>query len=285
MEIRPIKSNKRLPKYPTMDLFVNNPQLLSKSIPEKWLSNSLVLGSLTAFILCGNTDKAYTQSSETTLAINIENEKQNAVNKKDIKSTKSVLLAPVFAHGRGPTADVCIAISPPVFITESDARQIIIEAFKAENIELDTVNCPKINIEAPPLYDIDYRTVDTIQPKVKVDVITDAFNKKYNLAIEFISYEEVEKFSSQLNSKKLQDENIEEYYPTKKAAEIIQNEILKDNKLNAIIFYDPLTYISRGDLEFSKKYEYKSEKEKVKKQLLNQVEDFIKWIKKEGIIK
>ena len=74
MKIKAIKTKRIKPKYPTMDLFVNNPQLLSKSIPEKWLGNSLVYGSLTAFILCGNAEKAYSQLPETSIVLNNEND-------------------------------------------------------------------------------------------------------------------------------------------------------------------------------------------------------------------
>ena len=42
----------------------------------------------------------------------------------------SVLVAPIFEHGKGRGATGCIVIAPPVFLSEEDARQAIEEELK-----------------------------------------------------------------------------------------------------------------------------------------------------------
>ena len=294
MKIKAIKTKRIKPKYPTMDLFVNNPQLLSKSIPEKWLGNSLVYGSLTAFILCGNAEKAYSQLPETSIVLNNENDRPKADTNKTKDVQKKVSVAPIFAHGEGSGGTGCVSINPPVFISENEARQIIFDALKAENIVMDTINTPILKFEYPPIANFDYEEGDTNINNAKIDIKMLGYINKFNLAINFISYDDFDKFRAANNDGFMVMSSVQNYH-TKKAAEIIREVLIKENNLNAVVFYDP---IYNNDINKKKDWKkilnMKSEdwqkidnlkKEEAKKLLLAQVEDFIKWIKAEGIIK
>ena len=121
----------------------------------------------------------------------------------------------------------------------------------------------------------------------------DGYNVKNNLAIEYVSarlvnkldpYDEMESSVQEIN--------------TKRTAERIRNALIAKGKVNAAVFYDPITYYDR--------ISYYDESPEAIDRLLSgnappparkdpppssrdllkaQVKDFIEWIKKEGIIK
>ena len=74
------------------------------------------------------------------------------------------------------------------------------------------------------------------------------------------------------------------HYDTKRAAEILREEIIKKNNVNAVVFYDPLPRIKRGNNKNWEKTIKNTEKES-EKLLIAQVTDFIVWAKNEGLIK
>ncbi len=266
MQLKPVKIKKEL-GFPTINEFAQNPELLYKNIPSSWLKNKYVAASLAMFVLCGNASKSQVEKKE-----NIDfvlQEKQNKGKNKDKQKSKEIVkVAPVFAHGKGSGLTGCMAIAGPVFISEQEARTLIFDALKKEGIEIDTVDTPTISLSLPS--------------KKKIDMKIDGFNKKFNLSIQYISGKDYKQFRE---NKTENGKNVlysTEGYSTKEAASIISGEMKKINKYNAGVFYDPLT-----------KCEYRKvdgvnhcviAKEESKELLLAQVQDFIQWLKDEGIL-
>ena len=52
MKIKPVKSY-RDPKYPTRELFIDNPELLGEYTPFSWKTKAVVAGALMAFVFAG----------------------------------------------------------------------------------------------------------------------------------------------------------------------------------------------------------------------------------------
>ena len=48
MEIRPVKQSKKL-GYPILECYIENPNMLSRNIPDRWIKNKYVSASLSAF--------------------------------------------------------------------------------------------------------------------------------------------------------------------------------------------------------------------------------------------
>jgi len=279
MEIKPVKLKKK-PGYPTIKTFIENPELLSKNVPFAWIRNQYAATTLATFILCGCGNQSNAQKDKPTIIVvsnDIEKDKPSAIQTAKHDSAK---IAKIFSHGDGSGAIGCVVESPPVLISEDEARKIIFTALKAENIDFSIIETPLLKFEAPPIANDCFDENDLkIAKKAKIEIKMDGYNAKYNLAIEYVSANVYNKFKT--------DEGCEstlQGYSTKYAAELIRKELITQGDLNAVIFYDPLS-----KLEFKRKEKFETTWNNVKKlareQLLDQVKDFIEWIKKEGIIK
>ena len=267
----------RQPNYPTLEYYTAHPELLYKSMPKSWIKNKYVATSLATFILLGSPkSKVLANLSPIEIVDKISsNEKGQTVAEKQ----DSIKIAPIFVHGKGTGATGCIVMSPPVFISEDEAKSIIFKALKAEGIKFGTIDCPEMKFTTAPIANDCFDDEDTTKlSKANVELKMDGYNKELNLAIQFVSANDYFKFRS--------DDGCwssVQGYNTKKAAEIIRDELIANNETNVVVFYDPITRI---DFKRNKSWE-KSEKEaraEAEKLLLNQVNDFIKWLKQEKII-
>src|ERR1035437_4244594 len=153
MEIKPVKI-KRKPGYPTIKTFIENPELLSKNVPFAWIRNQYAATTLATFILCGAGNQSSAQKTKpATVVVSkyIKKDKPAAI--KSVKRD-SVKVARIFSHGDGSGAIGCEVMSPPVFISEDEARNIIFDALKAENIVFSTTkNNPVLNFTASAIAD------------------------------------------------------------------------------------------------------------------------------------
>ena len=101
----------RGPAYPTQDILRLHPELL-RVIPRRWHNNAVVLGTLAGL-----------------LAVLEQSAAQG-----DDKAT--LHCAPIFVHGTGVGAFGCVAVSPPVFLTEAEAQAVIEQEAKSAGVEL-----------------------------------------------------------------------------------------------------------------------------------------------------
>ena len=286
MEIKPVKL-KRKPGYPTIKTFVDNPELLSKNIPFAWIRNQYTATTLATFILCGAGNQSSAQKTKPATVI------VSKVFKKDkpaaIQTAKhdSVKIARIFSHGDGSGAIGCMVSSPPVFISEDEARKIIFTALKEENIEFSTITTPVLKFRVyTTVIDFHKKVINLMDKKeITVEIKMDGYNVKNNLAIEYVSAGLVNKLDPDDGmTSSVQEIN------TKKTAERIRNELIAKGKVNAAVFYDPITYEDRRPVDLSLQLEDNPPPSPThppsgRDLLKAQVKDFIDWIKKEGIIK
>lgn len=278
MKCKPIKLKSK-PGYPTIQDYVKNPGLLSKHVPKAWIKNQYAATTLATFILCGNASDAKKVKPETVVYEDKISQKSHVdINSKNVFDTLKV--APIFSHGDGSGATGCVVMSPPVFISEDEARKIILESLKAENIEFATTNCPSFVFKAPAIANDCFGDDSTKIPTAEVKIKMDGYNEKYNLAFEFVSTDDYSKFRSDDGCY-----STVQGFNTKRAAELIRDEIAKKKKINSVVFYDPIPSMN---FEMDDKISFEKIEEDAKKaakeQLIAQVTDFIDWLKKSGLL-
>jgi hypothetical protein len=267
MEIKPVIA-KKPPEYPTEYLFINNPELFRRYIPLRWYKNKLVCTALSVFIVAGTTNSC---SVAPKTATEINNERENGEkSKEEIVNKQIAKVAPIFSHGKGSGAVGCVVTSPPVFISESEAMEIILEEFNKENIVFDTSNCPKITFQAEAIADMnfdDIKRTETANVSMKIDAI----NNEHNCVIEYMSHDNFKAFQSGHGGYSTLYE-----VDTKKAAKLTRSALLKEGKYNAGIFYDPMQIMEfeREEENYAKlELIHIKAKEKAKKMLESQVHD------------
>jgi hypothetical protein len=273
MKVKSVKQTKQ-PNYPTFGYYVENPELLFRNVPENWIRNKYVATSLAAFILMGTPKSKVFANSPTIEIIDIissDEKEQNVADKQD-----SIKVAPIFVHGKGTGGIGCIVMSPPVFISEDEARKIIFEAMMKLGVSFDSKDCPTIKFSAPAIASHCYDDKNVSDANVELKM--DGYNSELNLVIQYVSSDDFSKFRS--------DDGCFSSvmgFDTKEAAEIIREKLIAEGKNNAAVFYDPLAHIDLGRNNNWRKSE-KEAKAEAEKLLLKQVEDFIKWLRQEKII-
>jgi hypothetical protein len=180
MKIEPVKKIDN-PNYPTIQKFVESPHLLSKNVPASWLKNKFVITALTAFVLSGGVVineqgslKADNQVGNKNMEVKIPEEDIQNMKRKPLD------LAPMFASAQFSAVPPCIAVSPPVYISEDDAVELIKEAFNDEGFSFINEKCPVLLIKNNAFND-KYDSSNYGKSYLRVDGI----DKDEGLAFEF----------------------------------------------------------------------------------------------------
>jgi hypothetical protein len=272
MKIKAVKKQK-VPNYPRIDLFIHNPEMLNNRIPVTWYKNKIIAGALSTFVLCGSCTKQAITKPVTEAEQGVEGNRIKTQETKDL-----IKIAPIFVHGDGSGAIGCIVMSPPVFIDEDEAMKIILGELSKAGLSFDTADVKneiKFKSIQIAVSCSDEKEIDAM-PLVDVEIKFDGYNKEKNIVLEYVAVPDFEKFAIDPGGCSVSEFN------TKKAAEILRSEIVKNGNVNAVVFYDPMPSIDRDKYEESgmKKIE-----KDAKDMLVAQVSDFIAWAKTEGLIK
>jgi hypothetical protein len=310
MKIEPVGKYTE-PEYPTRDRFALQPELLGEYVPSVWRSKKLVAGALTAFVLGGTTK--FCLSEKAAAAEQSQNSDASAkapsFTEKPDQQKASVSVAPIFVHGGGSGAEGCDAISPPVYISEAEARKFISRELEKENITFD-----KTDVEIPEIvFDKTVESYEKVGDKYQglekptgeqTTFVLDGFNTKLKLGYEFVSTGD---FSDLVGTN---PSSMFIFWNLKSLAEEIRAKLNDYGKMNAVVFYDPMVLAydpevealmnKRGVLteEERKQIEADGEKRDVmnhdeyikamqkraEEELTAQVRDFIDWLKKEKIL-
>ncbi|MDR3226569.1 MAG: hypothetical protein LBT56_02725 [Prevotellaceae bacterium] len=106
----------------------------------------------------------------------------------------------------------------------------------------------------------------------------DGYNADLNFVVEFVSSNDYKQFAD--NKEYLSSVSVENY---KELAEKLRNQIINEKNLNAVVFYDPAAE-RKNDDSLSWKENEKEGLIHSKELLINQVEDFVSWLKAEKIL-
>ncbi|MDR3226571.1 MAG: hypothetical protein LBT56_02735 [Prevotellaceae bacterium] len=277
MKIEPVRYYKS-PDYPTIERYVYNPREFLRHTPHSWFGNTAVWTALVAFSIGGNSCKDGKKPAKN--GIEIVDTHENEIQQKKNSQKRKSFVAPVFIHGEGVSAFGCVVIAPPVIISEQDAMQIIVNELNKHNIKLDVQTDKSINLHIKK-----YETTPPLKNKTQKDVVEemkfDGYNADLNFVVEFVSSNDCAQFAD--DEEYLSSVSVENY---KELAKNLRNQIVKEKNLNAVVFYDPACNIETNNEESFwdnyDKYKKKAQK-KSKKLLIQQVEDFVEWLKTEKI--
>lgn len=272
MNLEPI-SRYATPKLPTRDVLDARPELL-RLLPKRWQGNAVVVAALAACL-------AMSRSSQCVAA--------------DGPSR----VAPMFVHGQGTGSFGCMSVSPPVFLSEDEARQVITEEAKRGGISfaeggktLPSIEMPATKTESVTRADgsksISWKRGLKAQP-----VELDGFDRKHNVAFEYLSKNEAREWLPG-----------EDYLSTAWSCDMISTSkalaaaIEKGKPAGAYgVFYDPLVSWDEarkkaGIAVSGRQKDWQAQNAAAKaaareialEQLRAQVKDFIRWLKAQGVI-
>ncbi|MBI5529203.1 MAG: hypothetical protein HY897_23000 [Deltaproteobacteria bacterium] len=292
MRIRPARKYPN-PAYPAYRLVADNPDVLSRHVPAAWLRNEIVVGALAAFTLggCrsnvtveaippatagqqkpdagagGSCGEAWTPERRIeTFGGTVEFKPA----KTGVRKKTAVKIAPLFIHGKGAGSTGCVAIAPPVFMSEDAARDIVIGEMKAAGIDFD-----RTDVDA-----VDEKMSDSAEGPLK-DFLLDGYSTKLRLGFEFVSMEDFARFGG------VHSRSTVQRYDLKTCAENARSVLGDHFKVNVAIFYDPMTNVDMGRGRKERNYPAAEKEARLDSatDLTAQVRDFIAWAKREGVLK
>ena len=271
MKAKPVRRY-RVPAYPTKLQVLADPKVLAQNVPAGWRSGSLIAGAASVFLaanLLGCADK-----------------------KSVTRLPASPIVAPLFVHGEGRGVTGCIVITPPVFLSEEEALQVITEELKKRGIELSEKNV-EWDVSVPwgrdwtglretPTDTEQYLAKDSNERK---PLKLDALDPKHKIGVEYVSkYEGMEP-----NRGSTVDE-----YDTAQAAVALSRAVKQEGKKGIYfgVFYDPLGQVeerhARAASAATALKRWEMARKKVREEsielLRQQVKDFIDWLKAQGAI-
>lgn len=272
MKIEPLRSYAE-PQLPTREIVDEHPELL-RLLPKRWQANSAVVAALTACLAlttCGKSQAAHSPTK----------------------------VSPVFEHGDGIGSFGCIAVNPPVFLSEDEARQVIVEEAKHAGISFAP--------DGKTLHDITLNTKGTFEPVKDAEgkwhyhtnygrqtrsIALDGFDRKRNISFEYVSQQDLKDWNAgvTVNGTSRNDDMIG-------TAKSLDDGIAKAKPGGTYgVFYDPAigwkdARAKTTDL-IPLSQDWKTENAKVdataakmaREELRKQVQDFIKWLKAQGVI-
>lgn len=205
------------------------------------------------------------------------------------------IVAPIFEHGEGRGAEGCLVITPPVFLSEEEAMQILREELAQHGIRLKAGHVLK-GVSLPGRCwqeeltegkdgekDVKFTVVEIADRKpLKLDGV----DPDKHVAVKFVSRREY----CDLGGPK--DGSTVTSYDFKDVARYVVDHAKKHgrNPVVLAVFYDPLGEMSeRGDWGEGWREDWKEEEKRRKAEskvkLRQQAQDFAAWLKKEKAIK
>jgi hypothetical protein len=202
-------------------------------------------------------------------------------------ASTSALVAPIFTHGEGRGATGCMALSPPVFLSEEEALQIVREEFAKAGITLGKgMPLPKVIVDYEDPNARWMRSSDDWlgEPSAIVSKPADltAVDRQQGVGVAIMTRDDCNRFASGYWSTVAS-------YDTKGLAESVANALREQAKEELCIgvFYDPLESLSFEDFmdaepgeENSFERIRQSASDKSHARLRDQVQDFVAWLEK-----
>lgn len=197
----------------------------------------------------------------------------NALNDDNSDRKNQAKVAPIFIHGKGTGEIDDLMPNPVLLLGEEEARKIIIDELRKEGINFDKTDyelkevgiyrwrsCCFLGLEPSPRH-----------PHLKLD----GYSTECNIGFVFISAADYFRFEGWSGFTFI-------HYDLIKIAKGVQNALKRYGKITAAVFYDPVVKIN-----IVEKLESIDEDERPQYsapgQLIAQVRDFVKWMKKEDI--
>lgn len=293
MEIQPLKMIHE-PNYPQREnVSVAD---LKTSIPKRWITCSaakVALGTLAVMSLvgCSSNGNKIPDTTSTKQTAQVDSTQPTQV--IDDYATEGevmvpmISVAPLFVHGDGRGTLGCIMVAPPVFMSEDEALVIINEVAKEYGLEFSDKKGMEFHEVIVP---VTYIHADSKEEAKGVQrqpatFVMDFADEKHNIALEYVSVDDVSNWNAAKSGKIPQNYNIQEAAEQlTQGLEFAAPDTFGDYA--AGVLYDPFTYPNTDDQERHKptEEERQNARDDSISDLKQQVKDFFEWLKSEGII-
>ena len=269
------------PKYPTRLEIAARPVLLHRHQPPAWRKWPELTGAAGLFLLA---DAARLPAADSPPP----GASQNPAQAKAL-----AIVAPIFQHGEGRGATGCIVMSPPVFLSEQEALQVIREELAAQGVTLGTNQTAIAGVTRTDW------PVRTTQELFKADLA--APNKK--VFVEFLSERDATPWDYKRGKEEgnFQVSTVRSYDMPKTAAYVAKRvERQATDKVYFGTFYDPMAGTmdiqkaaaqlppekskSTGQLTRGLLQQQVDARAESRRLLRLQVQDFLKWLQAQGAI-
>ena len=291
------------PKYPTRLEVATRPGLLQRHQPPAWRKWPELTGAAGLFLLA---DTAQLSAADSSPKGGPKPTQTNAV----------AIVAPIFQHGDGRGATGCMVMSPPVFLSEEEALQVIREEMATIGVQLRTnqTTLAGITIErflgsVPAAPNGTTKGTPPARPTFQIKqepFKADAADPKKKVFIEFLGERDADRWDweRQKEEGKINLSTVHSYDLPKTAAYVAEKvKRQATDKLYFGAFYDPLA----GTLDVRKRAAellragalldekpssgkakpaglFEGAKVESRRLLRLQVQDFLKWLQAQGAI-
>lgn len=260
MRLEPVRIYPQ-PKLPSRDAVDEQPDLL-RLLPNRWQGNAAVVTALAACLALS------TSSSD-------------AAKKPDTVAR----VAPIFVHGDGIGSFGCRVISPPVFLSEDEAVEVIRNEAKRAGITFAKSGKILSKVELPTA-PREYGNKQPARPVKAQSIALDGTDAKRNISFEYVSRDDLVEWQGDPSKNPASSVYS---YNVGGAAKDLRAGIAKAKAVGSYaVFYDPVASIkdSRDPLAgwAERPGAATVGTEEARKDLREQVKDFIKWLKAQGVI-
>ena len=265
MQAKPVKKYPH-PKYPTKLEILDNPKLLEKNIPSGWKKRVEIAGLVSLF-----------------LSANCQLEK--SILDPTLKSDDPAIVAPIFIHGAGRGVIGCVVVTPPVFLSEEEALQVINEELRRHGFHITSNNTSLKNIFVHHNQYYVYNHVNNERILIQAEdkpLEVDVYNEHQKVAIEYISEGDYDRF------KKIDETGYWSSIETldfQETAEMLRDQV-KERGTGVYFgtFYDPIANMEE-DVSWEEYHDKMDALANESKQYLKeQVYDFMNWLKAQGVM-
>lgn len=259
------------PAYPTRLQVLADPHLLEKHIPVNWLSTPELAGAVAIFLAANSCTKA--------------GEEQIPA------SSGAAVVAPIFEHGAGRGATGCVAVSPPVFLSEEEALQVIVEELANAGVRVTGTDVVLEGVFVPQHIETYRRVGGTFREKVEEipgtqPLSLDIRDDRHRIGVEFISKSDYFQLGGARSASTAQG------FDFQRVARGVAEAVGRKGKgIYFGAFYDPLPEWDWGEAhrissDWKQRWEAAKTREGIeaKRLLRQQVQDFIGWLKGQGAI-
>lgn len=297
MSLNPVTSYKQ-PHYPKRELFLDNPSLFDEFVPKRWKSTNISLGALATALLggCINTtepDVPVKDNSRYTISENPLD--YDAPQKVADGSQEDFHVAPLFLHGGGKGSTGCMMIAPPVFLSEAEAYNVIVETLGNYDVTIDTqkITLPDVMLARTGMV-IDSSTKTCSQDTVKnIPLELGGYDASKKIGVRFISiqdhYDMRRDNGCECGNNGIITCSSVSSYDLIDIAEEVADGLQRQGSVHGGVFYDPCNdideyarYHSASGTE--KQAMHEEVRQKSLGLLKQQVKDFANYLKNKGVI-
>jgi hypothetical protein len=275
------------PAYPTIDLFARHPEKLLEHAPPRWLQGGVTLGALTAFVMAGHAPRGQEPPPVEALDTSDTAARTPPKAQAEPAAQETFSVAPVFIHGEGRGATGCVVVSPPVFLSEAEALEVIWEELRGEDLgfERRSARVPGFSIERqvadlsarglpPALVERLRRAAGPLETQRSTPVFFDAYSPRYRCGVVFVGYANYEELDDAPDTGGWSSVST---YDMAGRAQTLVEHLGEHGQVNAGVFYDPMTDISE---DAPGPVGRDTAAAASKEHLRAQVREFVDWLKR-----